>query len=746
MKKIRPLKILARADKWYLGGGGRLLWAPPFPLYLDRPGFWDPAHYFNFEVQPLFTWTILDEQDREIMWKDGSRTWSPASLTTKRTARGEAGLVMTEERFVLPIDVAGSTLRLSHTSPRRRTLHLIAWTSQPSSPSRAGRAERAAFVNRRLEFTRHMHLGDGPEHPVATVMGLSRNPDSYEIRLSEGTIPGPFWKQTPFCESFRSHRLQSTSHTTGLADDGVLFLALHATITLPPNGTAGMTAACALGPSLPGAHRALSIALRQDNPPELSAAAWAEYFSDVPFFSCSDEFLTQYYWYRWYGLRLNTIAVQEGNYQYPFVCEGIAYFRAPISYSAFCHMLENRWRHTPDLAQGSLLTFLANQRDDGGFRGYIDVNHYRQEMFYHADWGRAVRALHRIHPEASFLTSAYEGLVRYVEYFDRERDPEQSGMYHIHNHYETGQEYMHRYTAVNPDADRDNWGEVFRLKGVDATVYVYQLKQTLGWIAGQLGRDSDVLRWNHEAGRTRRAVLDRMWDSEEELFFDIDPASGTRTRVKAATCFYPFLTDMVTPAHLPGLTRHLLNPDEFWTPFPAPSTSADDETFSAEPVWKGKRMNCPWNGRVWPMTNSHLAEALGSAAAAFNDRNLKKKTAEFITRFIRMMFFDRDPRRPNSFEHYNPLTGQPSSYRGIDDYQHSWINDLILRYVAGIFPGDGCVTIDPFPFGLDWFTCDHVIVSGHHIRVEGRKHSYTVTVDGKRTETARTGKSLTIQF
>ena len=32
---------------------------------------------------------------------------------------------------------------------------------------------------------------------------------------------------------------------------------------------------------------------------------------------------------------------------------------------------------------------------------------------------------------------------------------------------------------------------------------------------------------------------------------------------------------------------------------------------NANAEWKGKRHVCPWNGRVWPMTNSHVMEALG---------------------------------------------------------------------------------------------------------------------------------------
>jgi hypothetical protein len=235
-----------------------------------------------------------------------------------------------------------------------------------------------------------------------------------------------------------------------------------------------------------------------------------------------------------------------------------------------------------------------------------------------------------------------------------------------------------------------------------------------------------------------------MWDESEEIFLDIDPAIGGRTGVKSATCFYPYFTDIATAEHLDGLKRHLLNPAEFWSPFPAPSTSMDDETFSSEPEWKGKRMHCPWNGRVWPMTNSHLAEALARAAIASKDSLLRRKTAEFITRFIHMMFFDNDHRRPNSFEHYNPITGQASLYRGIDDYQHSWIADLIISYVCGIGIDDAGLVIDPFPFGLARASIDDVMVRGHRIRVRIAGKDFTVWVDGKRAGAKTLGTPLNV--
>jgi hypothetical protein len=749
MKKLDVLHHLSRTDKWYLGGGNRLLWAPPFPTYLDFPGFWDEAHYYNYELKPLFTWTLLDEDGVEIPVQFERRSWKPSVLTQQYRAQignSSSAIRVLESKAVLPNDVATSVVRFLNESGKSIKLHLLAWTVQEHFPAKQSSwLADIASHNGVLSFRKLLRPSVDPHLELACAFALNRKATSQSINLSERTAIQPHWHLTPWYEKFSSGSFPNDMEVTGVTDEGLIYLGLHAALLLKPRSETLIGAAFGVAPSLDETMGNLHPVLKQADPIQLSNLSWKDHFSSVPFFQASDDFFTRAYWYRWYGLRLNTMYGNEGNYTRPFVCEGIGYFRAPITYSAQCHMLENRWMHEPELAQGSLLVFLDNQREDGGFRGYVDVNHYRQEMFYHANWGNALLQLYYIHPSVEYLQTVYDGLKKYVGYFDRERDEEISGLYDIDNHYETGQEYMHRYTAVNPQADQDNWGQVFRLKGVDVTVYVYELKRALAFAAEHLGRSDEAELWKLEGEKIKTAVLLTMWDSDEEMFFDVDPATGKRTMVKAATCFYPYFTDLVDESHLPGLKRHLFNPKEFWTPFPVPSSSADDELFSPEPEWKGKRMNCPWNGRVWPMTNSHIADALGHSAARFGDQLLRKKTVEFIEKFIRMMFFDNDPQRPNCYEHYNPLTGKPSLYRGIDDYQHSWVNDLIIKYICGIRPDEFSVTIDPFPFGLKSAVIDNVLVRGRRLKVEIVGKKFSIWLDGKQQAESTIGKPMQIQ-
>ena len=317
-------------------------------------------------------------------------------------------------------------------------------------------------------------------------------------------------------------------------------------------------------------------------------------------------------------------------------------------------------------------------------------------------------------------------------------------MFTVVNHYETGQEYMSRYVTVDPDADVNEWKPRLRLKGIDVTVYAYQLFRALEWMAAELGHMGDTPEWAAAADHTGNAILERMWSPEAELFTDVDGTTGRRTDIKAAVGFYPLLTDLPSPEQARRMLQHLEDPNTFGTPFPIPSSSVDDAYFSAEGVWKGMRRNCPWNGRVWPMTTSHLIEGLlrrwmdGDAAAGTH-------AVSTLTRFVRMMFDDGDPTRPNCFEHYNPFTGRACYFRGIDDYQHSWVIDLMIRALAGLHPSEAGVTIHPLPHELPK-------VAVGPVSVRGRAADVWVTPDqvgirmGNGTWEGERGRPLTIEW
>jgi hypothetical protein len=755
--------LLERTDKYYLGSGTGLLFAPRYPCWLEWPGFWDEVDVYNYQLAPLFTVAFLTlvsgRAGPSLSLRQSERRWSPAELVSHYDLG--RNLRAREHRSVVPGGWYLSEWLIENPGEEDLELAAVAWSAQETEELDLDsvRADGGSVSWRRRLIDRC-----GERLEVEVSLEAPNEPIAGAAVLSERSALQPRWEFSPFSEKWR-HGFGDPIQLSGISSSGLLYAAAASRLTVRAGGTGRVTLQARVVPlglddptatgvlaeyvyehAPPPPRRKFPRPVPADDPGEASRRAWRDAFDEAPVLDCSDPFIERYWNYRWYGLRLCSHEGGVGNYLYPGCCEGTGYFHAPITYSAQCHARELRWLHDPDRARGVVLNFLAHQKESGQLHGRLYVNHLKRTDFYFADWGEAILAVDVVHPDLEFLRAVYEPLVRHAEWLDRERDAGETGLVDVVDHFETGQEFMSRYMAVSLDADSESWGNLIRLKGIDAAVYAWSLQRSLAVVAGRLHEFGEAARWIAAADRTAEAISGLMWDEDAGMFSDIDPTTLQRTGVKAAVCFYPYFTDLVTHEHIDGLRKHLLNPAEFWTAYPVPSTSADDPLFSPDAEWKGKRHNCPWNGRVWPMANSHIAEALASAAIE-HDSSLRPVAASFIRKFIYMMFHDGDPQRPNCYEHYNPDTGQASLYRGFDDYQHSWVNDLIVKYVAGFRPfGGDAFVVDPLPIGIDSLHLSRLPFCGREVElvIEGRR--FAASVDGTRCAESTIGAPVEVKL
>ena len=721
------LKLLKRDDKWYLGGGDLLVFTPLFPQWLHIPGLWDEAHFYNIPLKPLYTISFLSKDGKELKPKLLDTIWDPSKLIRRFALTND--LTLTETDVLLPNDSLSTTL---HFEGKSQEIDVILWTAQVNDQNENTlsffKEETGLLINREVKLRK--------KHPFNISLFLGMEHSSYSINLSENTANQPKFEYTPYYEKF-DEKLPDEIHNKGINPDGLLYFGLHKHLKITENSELKISLSVAKTSEM--AKEKFNESFNIENPVKKSEKNWQKFFDSVPHFECSNKFIEKYYWYRWFGLRL---FMMKNSYSYPCVCEGPAYFRMPISYSAQCHILETRWMNSSKVAEGSFLNFVENQEENGRYPGNLYPIDIDRKCFYNSDFGTAIMEIYIVHPDVDYLKKIYPSLVKYAEFFDRGRDPENSYLYDVIDQMETGQEFMTRYTSVDEKADLQMEYGGIRLKGVDATCYQYGIRKALSFIAGKLGKEFDSQKWKNEAAKIKDAVLKYMWDEDEEMFFDVNPKNRQRTSIKAAVCFYPYMSDIADESHQNGLKKHLFNKDEFWTSYPVPSTALNEPLSSSFGEWKEKRMNCPWNGRVWPMTNSHIAEALVSVASKY-DEILKEKAGWFIKRTIEMMYLDGDLKYPNTYEHYNPHSGKPCLYRGVNDYQHSWIVDLIIKYICGIQPQlDGSLVIDPLPLGLKYLRIDNIQIKEQIFKVEIENDRFRVYIDGALKKENKIGEEV----
>lgn len=739
-----PLARLGRKDKWFLGGGKGAIYAPPFPKHLLAPGFWDECYLGDIRIPRLFTALFLDERGRPIKFESYHKGWRPDRLTIMHYS---GDVVIREHRCVTegnawvaefelvtavrPIHVFlwslpeaklpgegtpwQSATGVSLTEGSVRLILETAWP-QELTPDRTG-IERESLQS---------ESGMGAPLPIYLEYGASHERLSWTVNTAQRHDDSPLYETSVLPEKFARGRLGGDFQ---FGQEGLVHLVQHYIL----EDRRPLVLACGSGLSPEAARASLEDAVC-DEVISRSTVAWRTYFEGVPQFESSDDFLTNAYWYRWYGLRLNTVdlpmSIHGGGTFAPFVAEGVGFFRNFVTYSAQAHLREVAWMHDPSLAIGILDNLTRVQRSNGSFPGH-SYSCRPSRDFYHADFAAGILRLQSTHGR-QIDPEHLAALERYAEYLVRERannaDPSKPTMYDIFDQNETGQEYMSRYQFASEDADK--WSS-FRIGGVDATQYARALFGLISSESKTSNGEKSKRFFDLMKGATE-GLTDLAYDSQADFFCDV-AEDGRRSPARPATGLYPLVDAAwfwegrsVPVARI--VQRWILNSDEFNLLRGIPATAASDPTFSAEAEWKGRRLNCPWNGRSWPMASCHVVEALASVSRALMHYSLltegpnvderlaiRAGVGKTLMKTVRLMFHNDDPFRPNSYEHYDPITGMPSLYRGYDDYMHSYIVDLILRYAVGIT--DSNREVSPFPLDVDWIECTEIPRPGGRLHV-----------------------------
>jgi len=706
------LTRLSRHDKWALAGGKGALSAPPFPKHLTVPGFWDECYLADLRLPRLFTVLFLSD-GKPIHLCGEVVDWNPSRLRlrydsdvftieeTRCVSEGNAFVSqLTLVRGSGPIDtflwshlelcepgVGAPWTSIGDVSLDAESITASWRTAWPAEvkPDRTGIESESTQGSGTMLAARPLWLSLGGDAPRV----------SHTINLAQRHDESPLYELSPLPDKFKRGCLPGDIKAlVGVPPiEGLLHVVGHYRL----ESGRPLTLACGTGLSKQEAARSLEE-IRKADPVAKSRNDWNAYFASVPQLTSEDPFIANAYWYRWFGLRLNTVDLpgyrlltEEGPQEAgPFVTEGIGFFRNFVSYSAQAHLREVSWMRDPRLAVGILDNLAVIQRADGSFPGH-NYSARPPRDFYHADFGTPVSQLFALHPEA-IDRPHLAALRRYADYLLRDRtlskDTTGPTMFDVFDQNETGQEYMSRYLFASEEADR--W-ESFRFSGVDATVYA---ERTFSALANFRMASSPYAAFAEGA---RRGLAEVAWDPEAEFFCDVK--DGHRSPARPATGLYALLVPGLEAEGREAARRWLANPGEFWLSAGFPATAVSDPTFSSEGEWRERRTNCPWNGRSWPMANSHLVDGLARLARATRDADLRRLAGEALIKTVRLMFHDGDPTRPNSFEHYDPMTGRPALYRGYDDYMHSWVADLILRHGAGLTPGSN--ERDPLLDGIE---------------------------------------------
>jgi hypothetical protein len=216
------------------------------------------------------------------------------------------------------------------------------------------------------------------------------------------------------------------------------------------------------------------------------------------------------------------------------------------------------------LANGQLphLTHLNGEQWNGAI-GFNAVAHYGLDAYY------------LFKKDPVFLDKLETALTRYDAYLWNGRDRNGNGVLEAYGTTDTGEDGQ---TGNRYDLPRDNDGKRF-VDSVSVMADSYANREVLARIAAIRGDEAKRVEWQGKADALRKKSREYFWVEQRKAAFDRDSKGE----------ILPTLNQLNIRAMTQGLFSqemaddfvkyHLMNPQEFFTPYPIPSTAINDPKF-----------------------------------------------------------------------------------------------------------------------------------------------------------------------
>jgi glycogen debranching enzyme len=277
----------------------------------------------------------------------------------------------------------------------------------------------------------------------------------------------------------------------------------------------------------------------------------------------------------------------------------------------------------------------------------------------------AVQAAARGEGGPAFLAEVLPAVRRYYDWLDRVRDPDRDGLIATLQPDESGLDHAPKYDAylgisgLAPEEFTAAWERVAgpyaevgrepeRMFGLDLFVVedvlvnsIYaENERVLAELLAEAGDRAGADEMRRRARRTTTALVDKCYDRDAGLFFDLAGKDEETLRTNSISSLMPLVLPDLPEAIAASIIDHLEDPREYSAPFPVPSVAMNAPSFSAGPVGK-----LVWRGPSWINTNWYLSRGLRRHGRADLAAVIEDRSAGLV--------------EEHGFrEYYNPLTGE----------------------------------------------------------------------------------------
>ena len=250
-----------------------------------------------------------------------------------------------------------------------------------------------------------------------------------------------------------------------------------------------------------------------------------------------------------------------------------------------------------EAARNNVVLFMRHQRADGRLPGSIQCVNGKVEPQFNKYQGfcfpfPALNLYWLLGRDGDYLEQLKETLIRFDDCLWKTRHLTGNGLLSSFCVYDTGEDGALRYGDAPCWWEEDRPPEGYRvvpMASMDVTSWSYAARETVARICRIQG-DPRAADWMKKARAVADALRRHLWDEKHGALYDRDRTGKTINILCHNTlrCLY---WGSVSPGMAGRFVReHLLNPAEFWTPFPLPSVAANDPAFRNAPEnnWSGQ--------------------------------------------------------------------------------------------------------------------------------------------------------------
>ncbi len=382
------------------------------------------------------------------------------------------------------------------------------------------------------------------------------------------------------------------------------------------------------------------------------------------------------------------------------------------------------------------LLFMKTQRGDGRLAGSIQCMpdgtiepQFNKFQGFCFPWS-AFNMYYLMGRDRAYLDRLADCLTRFDGYLWAVRDSDGDGCLESWCLYDTGEDNALRYGNAPVYCSEDvppKGCDVVPIGSMDFMSYSYACRDTLAAISRIRGDGEEAL-WRDGARDVAARMKALLWDESRGACFDRDK-HGRRMPTLVHNnlrCMYwgSFSRQMADRF----VREHLINPAEFWTPFPLPSVAANDPLFRDAPENN-------WSGQCEGLTYQRAILALERYGWEGLVTALGKKLLHAVIRGGYLFT-----------QQFSPFTGEPSK---VGKYSHAVLPDgasepvqdaygptllSVLEYIAHIWGVH-------MQMGQVWFSLGRADAPYTYEQTWG-DHTYIIRSDGCHARIQADGKDL----